>query len=82
MSPDALRLLDEALKLADQDRAALALLLLESIGEPIDHIERAWLDEAERRFGEIERGEVQTIPWTKSAHALSVDEVSDRNARA
>lgn len=65
MSPDALRLLDEALKLSDQDRVALASLLLESIGEPIDQIERAWLDEAERRFGEIERGEVQTIPWTE-----------------
>lgn len=64
MSSNALRLLDEALRLPAQDRAELALRLLDSVGdEPASEVERAWIEEAKRRLQEIERGEVSTVPW-------------------
>lgn len=64
MSSNALRLLDEALRLPEQERAELALRLLDSVGaEPVGDIERAWIDEAKRRLIELERGEVSAIPW-------------------
>jgi putative addiction module component (TIGR02574 family) len=67
MPTDALRLLDEALQLPEQDRAELALRLLDSVGDGTPgEVERAWVDEAKRRLGEIEHGEVSTVPWTEA----------------
>ncbi len=67
MSSNALRRLDEALQLPEQDRAELALRLLDSVGnEPASEVERAWVDEAKRRLLEIERGEVSTVPWPEA----------------
>ena len=66
MSSNALRLLDEALQLPDQDRAELALRLLDSVGEPTDQVERAWIEEAKQRLAEIESGQVQTVPWSEA----------------
>jgi putative addiction module component (TIGR02574 family) len=66
MSGQALRLLDEALQLPEEDRAELALRLLDSVGEPADQVERAWIEEAKRRLTEIRRGEVQTVPWAEA----------------
>jgi putative addiction module component (TIGR02574 family) len=66
MSADAQRILDEALKLPDQERAALALRLLDSVGEPADEIEHAWIEAAKARLDDIERGRVQTASWTQA----------------
>jgi putative addiction module component (TIGR02574 family) len=70
MSSNALRLLDEALKLPDDDRAEMALRLLDSIGEPVDEVERAWIAEAKKRLTELERGEVETVPWTDACKRI------------
>ena len=70
MSGQALRLLDEAMQLPEQDRAELALRLLDSVGEPVDQVERAWIDEAKRRLTAIERGEVQTVPWPEARERI------------
>ena len=54
-----------AAKLTTSERAHLAYTLLQSLGaedEDTDAIERAWLVEVERRWGEIERGDVKPIP--------------------
>ena len=51
-----------ALHLPKQQRAQLAHLLLESLDQPSEAtIEQLWLHEAERRAGEIDRGEVQLV---------------------
>lgn len=53
----------EALRLPPEERARLAQELLESLeslSEP--ELERLWLDEAERRAAQIDRGEVDVIP--------------------
>jgi putative addiction module component (TIGR02574 family) len=65
MSSRVRMLLEQALQLSESDRAKLALRLLDSIGESPEDIERAWMEEAERRFAEIERGEVRTVSWTE-----------------
>lgn len=51
-----------ALRLPPEARGKLAAKLLESL-EPTDaEVERLWIDEAERRAGEVIRGEVTVKP--------------------
>jgi putative addiction module component (TIGR02574 family) len=62
--PESLTELEErARRLSTEDRARLALALIESL-EPADtgNIEEAWLAEAQRRSAQLDRGEVKTIP--------------------
>jgi len=64
MATELRELFREALELTDKDRATLAGLLIESLETEVDpDVERAWAEEAERRWQEIESGKVQTIPW-------------------
>jgi putative addiction module component (TIGR02574 family) len=56
----------DALELPDNERATLVGLLIESLErtENTDpNVEAAWAAEAERRWREIESGQVKTIPW-------------------
>jgi Putative addiction module component len=47
------------LQLPETGRARLARILLLSLGEPVeDESERVWAEEADRRYQEIQRGEV------------------------
>ena len=53
----------EALSLPAEARIALVEKLLTSLNLPIQaDIDRLWADEAERRVGELEGGEVEAIP--------------------
>jgi hypothetical protein len=63
MPSNALRLLDEVLQPPEQERAELALRLLDSVGEPTADVATAWIQEAKLHLAEIERGEVRTAPW-------------------
>jgi putative addiction module component (TIGR02574 family) len=57
-------LLEEALKLTAYERAEVAEQLIASLDEvPDTDVEQAWQEEVQRRLGQIERGEVKTIPW-------------------
>ena len=48
----------------EQDRARLAGLLLESLEHKVDEdIESAWLEEIERRLGELDADGVNLVPW-------------------
>ncbi|MFA7332325.1 MAG: addiction module protein [Candidatus Delongbacteria bacterium] len=56
-------LLQEALLLNEEDRLGLVESLLESLQLPLaGDIRAAWTAEAERRLGEVARGEVHTLP--------------------
>ncbi len=63
MSPDLKKCEIQALKLAPQDRAALAEHLIASL-DTLDDVEneRLWLDEAERRYQEYKKGNIQARP--------------------
>jgi putative addiction module component (TIGR02574 family) len=64
MSAKSDSVLDEALKLPEQERARLASELLASLdGEAEDGVEAAWAAEVEKRKGEVERGEARLVPW-------------------
>ncbi len=64
MPRDLRNVFREAFDLPENDRATLAGLLIESLeGPPDAAVEEEWAMEAERRWQEIERGEVQTISW-------------------
>jgi putative addiction module component (TIGR02574 family) len=64
MSEVAEKLKNDLLALSEQDRAQIAYLLLESLGEAEDPetVDAAWEKELQRRWGEIERGEDQGTP--------------------
>lgn len=76
MATELRQLFREALELTDNDRATLAGLLIESLeSEPDPDVEKAWAEEAERRWREIESGQVKTIPWEEvKAKLLSGDD--------
>jgi putative addiction module component (TIGR02574 family) len=59
----AVALLDQVFALPVDDRAILAQRIWDSIEHFISSdVEQAWLDEAERRWREIEEGRVQCVP--------------------
>lgn len=61
----------EAAELSDEDRAALAGLLIESLeGEPDPGVEAAWAAEIERRVAELDAGTVESIPWEQVRQRL------------
>jgi putative addiction module component (TIGR02574 family) len=60
------KVFDEALSLPVDDRLGLVERLLRSHNLPTQNeIDRLWAEEAERRVGEIDRGEVDLIPSDK-----------------
>jgi putative addiction module component (TIGR02574 family) len=55
--------LDAAMELTDDQRAALALRLIESLDGPADsNVEEAWMEEVSRRVTDIRAGVARTIP--------------------
>jgi putative addiction module component (TIGR02574 family) len=59
------RLLEEALRLPPEARAALAGHLLESLDESVDEdAEAEWGKEIARRIDELDRGAVKPVPWS------------------
>jgi len=65
------KLLQEALALSSEERAALAGALLASLDGPTDpDVEAAWAAEIERRIAEIDSGAVQPVPWPEARAAI------------
>lgn len=63
MSTELITIERQASRLSEQERAQLAMFLLETL-EPTEEgdISEAWRLEAEARLAQVERGEVQLIP--------------------
>lgn len=71
MSPDAEKLLADALRLPPQARAALAAQLIDSLDEEIDEdAEAAWSAEIARRVRELETGRVKAVPWSEARRQI------------
>jgi hypothetical protein len=64
MTPEAERLLEQALKLNDEDRAVMAVILESSLGDGSTEEEReaAWGEELQRRLNEVRSGKARLIP--------------------
>ena len=68
----------EASELSEEDRAALAGLLIESLeGAPDPDVEAAWAVEIERRVAELDAGTVKSIPWEQVRQRL-LDRLNER----
>jgi putative addiction module component (TIGR02574 family) len=71
-------LLNDAMRLPDAQRAALAAALIESLDNDVDaSAEAAWSTEIARRLREVESGQVKTIPWPQARRMIAADEQPD-----
>jgi putative addiction module component (TIGR02574 family) len=65
-------LLEKALALPAEARAALAGSLFESLDETVDaSAEEEWNEEIARRIQELDSGKVRTIPWAEARRQVS-----------
>ena len=71
MKSDTTELLEKALKLPAEARAALAGFLIESLDETVDEdAEAAWAEEITRRIRELDSGKAKTVPWSKARRMI------------
>jgi len=71
MTDQATRLLEEALRLPPEARAAIAGRLMESLDEHVDEdAEAAWAAEIARRLKEMDSGQVTPIPWAEARRRI------------
>lgn len=71
MARPAERLLDQALRLPERDRAALAARLIQSLDKHEDpDAMAAWGREIARRLGELGRGDAVTVPWSAARRMI------------
>jgi len=68
---DPKQLLVEALRLTDEERAALAGELLDSLDSDVDpDAEAAWAAEIRRRVNDLEAGRATTVPWSEARRRI------------
>ena len=71
MKSEVSKILEAALKLPPEARAAIAGSLIESPDEEIDeNAEAAWADEIARRVQDLDSGKAKTIPWSKARRSI------------
>ena len=71
MASDTKKLLDEALRLPDEARAALAASLIDSLDDTVDpSAEAAWAKEIARRLEEIDSGKTKPVPWSEARRRI------------
>lgn len=71
MSEEAKKVLEQALKLAPEARAAIAGSLIESLDTQADEeAEAAWSLEIQRRLKEIDEGTVKAVPWSEARRRI------------
>jgi putative addiction module component (TIGR02574 family) len=68
---DATQLLAEALRLSDEERAALAGELIQSLDSHVDaDAEAAWSQEIRARLERLDAGTATTIPWSEARRRI------------
>ncbi len=71
-------LLNNVMGLPEEQRAALAAALIESLDHGVDEdAEAAWSAEIAYRLRQVESGDVTTIPWTQARQMIVADERPD-----
>ena len=72
MTEDETRILEEALKLPPESRAALVVYLLDSLDAPPDPgVEAAWESETAIRARQMDSSSVQMIPWSEARRMIA-----------
>jgi putative addiction module component (TIGR02574 family) len=68
---DASQLLAEALRLSDEERAALAGELIQSLEQEADpDAEAAWSAEIRARLDRVEAGTAKTVSWAEARRRI------------
>ncbi len=68
---DSRQLLAEALQLSDEERAALAGELIQSLETEVDpDAEALWSTEIRARLDRVDAGTAKTIPWTEARRRI------------
>jgi putative addiction module component (TIGR02574 family) len=71
-------LLENAMRLPDEQRAALAAALIESLDQSVDEdAEAAWSAEIACRLRQVQSGDVETVPWPQARQMIVADERPD-----
>ena len=71
MKDVAAKILDEALRLPPEARAAIADSLLDSLDTAVDpDAEEAWGKELRERIRKLDSGESKAIPWAEARKAI------------
>jgi putative addiction module component (TIGR02574 family) len=64
MTPEVSKLLERALALSVEEQEALADSLISNLGGKVDKdVQAAWEEEIAKRIGELDSGQVKTVPW-------------------
>mgnify|MGYP001342186325 FL=1 len=72
MTPNTRDLLEQALKLPPEARAAIAGSLLESLDEEIDEdAADRWDEEIAKRVRELRSGQLTSIPWSEARRIIA-----------
>jgi len=72
MKPEVSELLEKALSLPPEARAALAVSLLDSLEDTVDATaEEEWNKEIARRVAELDSGKVKPVPWAEARRQIS-----------
>jgi putative addiction module component (TIGR02574 family) len=78
---DAKQLLTEALRLSDEERAALAGELIQSLDREVDAAaEAAWSEETRARLDRLDAGTAKTVPWAEARRRIHA--AAGRGSRA
>ena len=68
---DVRQLLVEALRISEEERAALAGELIQSLDREVDpDAEAAWAAEVRARLDRIDAGDAKTIPWSEARRRI------------
>lgn len=74
MTDHAARVLEAALRLPPEVRAAMAATLIDSLDDVVDEgVEKAWSEELARRIREIDDGLVDCVPWEEARRRIVGD---------
>lgn len=71
MTPNTRRILDEALELPKEARAALAASLIDSLDDEVDEdAEALWEAEIAERVREVRENRVDMVPWSEARRRI------------
>jgi len=71
MSPSVERLLEDALRLSERERADLAASIIDTLDQQVDEdAESAWDAEIARRTAELDAAAVKAIPWPEARRTI------------
>ncbi|HUI82697.1 MAG TPA: addiction module protein [Candidatus Binatia bacterium] len=72
MTEEFSKILEKALELPPEARAALANSLLESLEETVDpSAEEEWNQEIARRIEQLDSGRVKPVPWAEARRQIA-----------